>query len=317
MRVIILGATGQDGSILSSLLSAQANLEVVAVHRSHCSKKLVFPPSMQCVGIDNYEEKSLEELFTQYLPDVIVNLVGQSSVGASFLNEAATNYANYQIPRNICNVLEKFPSAHLFHASSAYIFDCSRPIDFDSKIVAISPYAKSKASIYGYLKSLDSLSDRITILHFFNHISRNSDVRFLLPKLAHLFLSSSSENCVSVMVENTRPIRNWGLSVDYMDVVRKILDLSASQRNFEYFIGSNLSLSVIDVIETISEYCGKRFSLVDLGLQMRPHDPFRVDINPSLLTSQGLNMPSYSQEGFIGQVVDMFSESSLLKSGGV
>lgn len=317
MRVLILGATGQDGIILSGLLSADKDLEVIAVHRSRCDQALAFPPSVQCVGIDNYEEMSLHNLFKQCSPDVVVNLVGQSSVGASFLNEAATNYANYQIPRNICSVLEKFPSTSLFHASSAYIFDCSGPIGFDSRTLALSPYAKSKASIYSHLKGLGSMRDRICVLHFFNHISQNSDVRFLLPKLVHLFLSSSPEKCVSVEVENIRPIRNWGLSVDYMDLVHKILRLNVTERNFEYFIGSNLSLSVLDAIEAISEYCGKRFSLVDSGLQMRPHDPLRVDIDPSLLTSQGLHMPKYSQEEFIGKVVDMFSGSSLLQSGGI
>lgn len=306
MKIIVFGASGQDGRLLVEILSQDTNFEVVAVSRSATERGFGRQRNIIYIQHTDYSVEGITRLFDCEAPDVVFNLIGQSSVGRSFFAKQETFIANFTVPKNICEALLRFPGSYFFHASSAYIFDCSTSIGPNSKLSAVSPYALSKLQIYSHIRQLHALTGRCSILHLFNHISEFSDQRFLFPKIVRSFLKSPLEH-VNINVDSALPVRNWGFSIDYMNSVKQILMMNHDQRRPEYFIGSNLHLSVYEVLELTSAQLGKTYSLHSANAELRPHDPPRVEMKQSLLLDQGIKLPLYEKHSFISDAIDLFS----------
>ena len=242
------------------------------------------------------------DIINQYNPTHVINLIGQSSVGESFKNEELTYKTNYQIAYEIGEHIYKNSASLYLIASSAYIFDCSKPISPKSKINAISPYAKSKAKAYQELTNLFKEKESICFLHFFNHLSQYSDERFVIPKLIKEFKSTDND-LVKLRVGNIKKIRNWGLSEDYMKLTFEILKKPNHKRYKDYFIGSGFETSIEKLIVDISKAFKKKYILESNQSIYRLHDPDQVIIDRDLLISQNISLPNYDPFEFIQNLI--------------
>ena len=157
--LLILGASGQDGLTIASLEKLY-NLNITYVQRKKNQAK-------NYICVEQLCEISYAKILDTVKPNFVLNLIGQSSVGKSFRCEKETFFANYILAKSLMNVTLEYSDAHFLQASSAYIFNCISPINFNSSINAISPYAKSKAQLYQEMQS-----KRISYFHLFNHISQ-------------------------------------------------------------------------------------------------------------------------------------------------
>ena len=301
MRILIFGITSQDGQILADILF-QNKVDFLGIIRQSNIPQSLRSHTKRLKLCDFEKTKDYLELINEYNPTHVINLIGQSSVGNSFKNKEDTYKANYQIAYEIGEYIYKNSNSLYFVASSAYIFDCSKPISYNSKINAISPYAKSKAKAYEELKKLFKEKESLFFLHFFNHTSKFSDERFILPKLIKQF-KLSNNNLVKLKLGNIKKIRNWGLSEDYMKVIFEILKKPKNIINKEYFIGSDFEKSIEEIIFNISKTFKKEYIIESNQLAYRPHDPEQVIIDPNLLISQNISLPNYKPLEFIQRLI--------------
>ena len=299
MRILIFGITSQDGQILTKIL-IKNNVEFLGIIRTPNIPKSIKDYTNRLKLCKFERTKNYLDIINQYNPTHVINFIGQSSVGDSFKNEELSYQINYQIAYKIGEHIYKNSNSFYFIASSAYIFDCSKPISFKSKINAISPYAKSKAKAYQELKKLFKEKETICFLHFFNHISKYSNERFIIPKVLKKFQKSKS-NIVKLRVGNIHTIRNWGLSEDYMKIIFEILKKDKIKK--EYFIGSGFEISIEELISYISMTFKKKYVLERNQSLYRPHDPKKVIIDPSLLITQDINLPNYDPIAFIKKLI--------------
>lgn len=291
--VLVLGGNSQDGKTLIDL-SKNSDLKFIFVARSktkvkHFDEELVF--------VSDYSIPELADLLSKYNPRYVLNLIGQSSVGKSFVIPEETYRINYHMAKNIFNFVVCQSKAHFIQASTAYIFDCSTPIGPTSKIRAISPYADSKAKFYTDFKegNLDSSKNRLTFLHLFNHVSKYSDRRFVLPKI----LSSFRTSCkfTDLTLENAHKSRDWGLSEDYMKIVMQLCSYDSQSLNYEYFIGSGLQLKLLDIVKSLEGITGIKCRLHCFDGIPRDHDPDYVILSNNI-DFQGISLPKYTTTGF-------------------
>tara|TARA_B100001989_G_C24546297_1_gene471011 strand:- start:891 stop:1793 length:903 start_codon:yes stop_codon:yes gene_type:complete len=299
MRVLIFGISGQDGIILANLLTKK-KIDFLGVVRSKDIPKRLINFSKKIVFCNFLNENSIFEIIRDSRPSHVVNLIGQSSVGKSFEFVEETYKANFEIANWIGRSILKLKNIYFLNASSAYIFDCSKPISYYSPIKAISPYAKSKAAAYKELSSLFKEENYFISMHFFNHLSKYSDQRFVIPKIIDYF--QNSKNCKLNLASITK-IRNWGISEDYMNIVINIILKKRIDLKKDYFIGSNFESSIENILEEIAKLFKKDYILEIEDGRNRPHDPDKVSLSKDIFHSQGINLPSYTTREFAKKLI--------------
>ena len=291
--VLVLGGNSQDGKTLIDL-SEKSDLQFIFIARSKTNCKYF---DERLVFVSDYSDTELAELLFKYNPRYILNLIGQSSAGRSFAIPKETYNVNYHLAKHIFNFVINHSDAHFIQASTAYIFDCSTPIGPASKIRAISPYADSKARFYTDSKArhIDLFSNRLTFLHLFNHVSKYSDRRFVLPKI----ISSFKTACkfTDLTLENVHKSRDWGLSEDYMKIVMELCSYDSQSLNFEYFIGSGLQLKLLDIVKSLENITGITCRLHCFDGIPRDHDPDSVILSKNI-GAQGISLPKYTPTDF-------------------
>ena len=299
MRILIFGISGQDGMILADLL-LRKNINFLGVIRSNNIPKRLEKFSKKLIFCDFLNQASIFKIIRDYSPSHVINLIGQSSVGKSFQFIEETYKANYEIADWIGRSIYELSNIYFLNASSAYIFDCSKPISCSSPIKAISPYSKSKALSYEKLTNLFEGKNYFISLHFFNHLSKYSDQRFVLPKIIDYFKNDKVGN---LKLASIKKIRNWGLSEDYMKIIIKIILKKKIDLKKDYFIGSNFESSIADLLKEISKLFKKDYILEIEDEKNRPHDPDKVSISKDIFYSQGIDLPSYSKKEFINKLI--------------
>ena len=114
-------------------------------------------------------------------------------------------------------------------------------------------------------------SKRISYFHLFNHISRYSSLNFVLPKIARKFRQCNSH--VSLELAGLNKSRDWGFSSDYMSIILHLCTSKPSQIKQEYFVGSGLQMSIIEIVDVFSHITDKSYSIVSKEDLKRPYDP--------------------------------------------
>lgn len=294
-RLLVLGASGQDGQTVAAL-EKKFDLKITYVQRK--ASKEVGQSHNNCIYIDELLESVYVQILETTKPAFVLNLIGQSSVGKSFAITEETYFANYILAKNLMLATMANSDAHFLQASSAYIFDCSSPINLNSKIKAISPYAKSKALLYEEMQS-----KRISYFHLFNHVSRYSSLNFVFPKIAAAFMGGYGK--VTLELAGLDKSRDWGNSSDYMEIILKLCHIDSTLLNQEYFIGSGLQLSVREIVNTFSRITGRPCTIATKKELQRPHDPDSVIFDKDSCQGQGIVLPSYDRASFCENILNM------------
>ena len=149
-KALVLGCTGQDGSLVSQSLLEQG-YEVTGTTRSdnrkiESHKKLGISKKIKVISTQLLKADELEKLINLEHPNEIYNFAGQSSVGLSFKYPRETKESIVTITKNLLNTCKvlKF-EGRLFFAGSSEIFgNTSKPARVDSEKNPMSPYAEAK-----------------------------------------------------------------------------------------------------------------------------------------------------------------------------
>jgi GDPmannose 4,6-dehydratase len=253
-RAFILGATGQDGQFLADLLIGK-NYEVLGVSRSREPFKTnpldLKRPRFKTVDITNTQV--LSELISDFNPNEIYNLAGESSVSKSFKDPEKTIESNVVGLVNLLTVLVNNPKLHstkVFQASSAEMFGSSNePLNENSPFKPVSPYSISKLAAHKICNSYrDNFGLWISCGILFNHESELRPETFVFQKIITSALAISRKEANSMTLGNLDISRDWGYSKEYVEAMWLILQAYNPK---DYVVATGTSHSLRDLIELV------------------------------------------------------------------
>lgn len=268
-KVLITGASGQDGYYLINLLRQQGCV-VHAQSRRQTHPSLHRDGTSWHVG-DPADRDFLDSLIATVMPDEIYNLAAVSRPIQSWGAPRETADVNAFVPQDICELLLKHkPDCRLFQASSSEIFgDAAGHAQNEQTLCApMSPYGAAKLyahRIVGAYRAQYGLHVSTGIL--FNHESPKRPLSYVSQKIAYAAAAVSlgfretpetDERGRPILVDGKMALgdlsvrRDFGFAGDYVEAMRLIVQHPTAD---DYVIGTGQDHSIED-------FCHQAFSLV-------------------------------------------------------
>lgn len=284
-KAVILGVTGQDGSLLADFL-LDKGYEVYGVARrtstpntrniEHLSDNNKF----QLVSGDITDYSSMREIFGKVRPNEIYHLAAQSHVGESFKQPLTT----WDITgKGVLNVLEAVRQSNIYpklvFAASSEMFGNNRRadnyIDEKTPFSPQSPYAIAKVAGYYATKLYREYGLFCCNCIAFNHESHRRGENFVTRKITKYIGKNYSVIKSGMDVKEKLKLGNLGAFRDWTyagDVIRGMWMMLQHSEPDDYVLASGRTHSVQDFLDEAFDILG-----------VRPDEISRyVEIDPSL-----------------------------------
>lgn len=193
-KVLITGALGQDGRILSRIY-IKKKFKVYGI-----VKKKRFPLIKKVKYFENNLKikNRLINIINEVKPDIVVHLASYNETYSKRKKDTYTkNYeSNILISKNLINVLvnSRFKCRFIF-AGSSLMFGKSKKIATEkSKFISNEYYGKYKIYVHKYLEQLQKKGEiNFCTAILFNHDSIYRDKKFLIPRIISAFKSNNKK----------------------------------------------------------------------------------------------------------------------------
>lgn len=227
---IVLGCSGQDGSLISKSLLEQGK-RVIGLARSKQVQinnhvKLGIDKDIEIKWGDINSEKTIQYLIEHYQPDSIFNLAAQSSVGKSFSEPTETLQSIISGTLNILEIARKTKyKGHIFFAGSSEMFgNTEKAADIEHQQNPMSPYGIAKQTSFNLVKLYRTIFQVNCVTGIlFNHESHLRDEDFVIPKIIKSALQIKKYNSKNkIKFGNIKIIRDWGWAPEYVEAIQLI-----------------------------------------------------------------------------------------------
>ena len=254
-RALIIGVTGQDGSLLAKNL-VEAGLEVHGTFRRGSSDKFWRINELAIREKINFHiynvgnELAFSETVKIVAPDVIFSLAGESFTALSFEEPKQFMTVNIESTVEPLEAIRKYsPEAQVFFAGSSEVFGQSPadvPLDEFSKFNPKTPYGVSKVTqshlvrLYREKYSLNLFSGIL-----FPHESEFRSSEFVTRKITMGLAQRKYLNGPVLQLGDLSQSRDWGSAVDFVDWMHKLITTSKPD---EYVFGTGQNTKVEDFL---------------------------------------------------------------------
>lgn len=255
MKALIIGATGQDGSLLANLL-LKLNIEVHGTFRRGSSDKFWRINEIgirEKIHFHNYNignELAFAEILKIVQPDYIFSFAGESFTALSF--EEPKQFMTINIESTV-EQLEAIrvhtPQARVFFAGSSEIFGESDPatfLDEKSPNIPRTPYGISKLTQL-HLVRLYREKYKLFVYYgiLFPHESQYRSLEFVTRKIANGLVLRHFKRTGPVQLGDLNMKRDWGSAADYVHWMYQLVNLGEPG---EYVFGTGSNRSVEDFL---------------------------------------------------------------------
>jgi len=262
-RVLITGATGQDGSYLAEFLVNKGYKVFGLVRRSSNDPFVRFngrpnvKNRVEFIYGNLRDEASLGRALDRARPDEIYNLAAQTDVGVSFTCPEETMEVNYfGLGRLVNEAMKRNPAIRIFQASTSEMFGKTPPPQSErSPFQPVSPYGESKLKahedfVVGYrerhgLYIVSGIS--------FNHESPRRGEHFVTRKIAISLSKVKLGLQDSFALGNLDTKRDWGFAGDYVEAMWLMLQRKKPE---DFVIATGVSHTVRDFVEAAGRHLG-------------------------------------------------------------
>ena len=262
-RALITGITGQDGPFLAKLL-LEKKYAVMGVIRGYSTSslknldKLGISSLVQTEICDLMDLSSVIGLIKRCRPDEIYNLSAQSSVSLSFQEPIGTISYN---TISVLNLLEAIrviddKNIRIYQASSSDIFGNVEqlPINIDTPIKPVSPYAVSKAAAHFSIATYRKAYGIFTVSGvLFNHESELRNKTFFVKKVISEAVDIYLGTRDVLIVGNLDIYRDFGYAPAYVEAMWMMLQADAPK---DYLICSGEPTKLGDIVEFLFHKLG-------------------------------------------------------------
>lgn len=263
MRALIFGVTGQDGFYLSQFLS-EHGYTVVGTSRdsskigSHL-QKLVDAGRLTVTSVAPADYRSVQNIISQFRPNEIYNLSGQTSVGLSYDQPVETIESIVTATLNILESIRFLNQAICFYnaGSSECFGDTSGfKASEESPFKPLSPYAVAKAASANLVASYRiSYGLKACTGLLFNHESPLRPSKFVTQKIVQSAALIKAGKLGLLKLGNINVYRDWGWAPEYIDAMHRMLQLSDPE---DFIIATGKTVPLSHFIESA-------FSFFDLN----------------------------------------------------
>lgn len=234
MRVLITGVAGQDGTILSHLLSNE-DQEIIGIVKpgqesADLDRLKRYAPQIQILECDLIDQVTLRDIVCDVGPDQIFSFGGISSIVESIESPELTYAVNVgsvqAILSGMRNLKAKGKSARLVAAASGTIFEGvdRSPQTEKTEISPSSPYAQSKAEVIAMLRAArDTEGLFTTSAILYNHESPLRGENFVTRKITMAVAKIAAGQQEVLELGNMEVARDWGWAPDYVNGMRLML----------------------------------------------------------------------------------------------
>jgi GDPmannose 4,6-dehydratase len=262
-KALIIGVTGQDGSLLAKNL-INRGLEVHGTFRRGASDKFWRLNELGIrdqIAFHNYNvgnELAFSEIVRTVLPDYIFSLAGESFTALSFEEPKHFMTVNIESAVEQLEAIRQFaPEAKAFFASSSEVFGeapVEAKLDEDSKFHPKTPYGVSKLTQY-YLVQLYREKYHLNLYSgiLFPHESAFRSPEFVTRKIVIGLTKRILQDGPILQVGDLSMRRDWGSAIDYVDWMFKLLDLG---KPGDYVFGTGVNTSIEEFLIMSAGYFG-------------------------------------------------------------
>jgi GDPmannose 4,6-dehydratase len=269
MSVVVTGAAGQDGLILTAAL-ADLGFEVFGVHRFQTNGAELSYLSPKVTWVQGLRDGSLGLQSLGFHPDVIIHLAGLSSVSESW-----EHYQRYIVEnsRLAVEVVAYCASTNvpLVFASSSEVFSRGDYVLSEStEMRPSSPYGVSKATGVNLIRLLrDQERLTATVLFMLNHESPLRGPSFLTRALTSQILEAQSGRRNFLEIGSLKSAKDFSWAPDFVGL------MCATElwfANDDYVLSSGIKTSVLELAESGLKFAGLDLDIREAGGFFRPDD---------------------------------------------
>lgn len=290
-RILITGGTGFVGAhVTEALRRAYIDARIVVVARPEERLRLSGVDLMVC---DLTDESAVDAVVADALPDLVIHLAGQASVGQSSklveqtwrVNTLATYFLGAAMMRHV-------PSAVMFFASSATVYGASfrdGVLSEDAPLQPLDVYARSKVAAEYLLSDLFRAAGRLVIVRPVNHSGpgqRSND--FVLPSFAAQVAAIEAGRVEPLMkVGELSRIRDFLDVRDVVDAYLRLIMIARSlPENISVFnVSSGSGYGIGALLEELRALSRMNFDIKVDPERMRPS---AIDISSVICDSSKL-----------------------------
>lgn len=290
MRVLIVGVTGQTGAYLAKNL-LKKDYEIIGTSRDvsqeswkNLRKLNIDEKKIKLLSLAPADARQVFTIMSNYKPNFIYNLAGQSSVSLSF-NQPAL--AIDSIATSCLNFLEAIRCLELnsryFNAGSSECFGntINFKADENTKFNPLSPYAVAKCtSVYLTRMARDAYGIHACNGILSNHESPLRSERFVTKKIINGLKKIKNKQMDYLELGNLNTIRDWGFAPEYAEAISKVLE---HEQPADYLIATGRSYSLKEFVKISCELMNideKKFIKFNESFS-RPLDLNQSHLNPS------------------------------------
>lgn len=271
-RAVIIGATGQDGTLLFQVLDRK-KYQVLGIGRTktltNCEDWNDHP------GIDITDFQQVSALIQRIQPDEIYHLAAVHQSSEDPVPDPVTLFnRSYQVNVvSLIHVLEAMrlhaPQSRLFYAASSHIFGrpVSEPQDECTPLNPLNSYAISKVSglyLCRMYRTLHRIFASVGILY--NHESPLRGEQFVSSKIARGVIRCRNDPAYRLELGDLSAEVDWGYAPDYVEAMHRIVNLPVPD---DFVIATGEKHRVEDFV---------RIAFESRGMNWRDHVTERKDI---------------------------------------
>ncbi|MDY2678110.1 MAG: GDP-mannose 4,6-dehydratase [Oscillospiraceae bacterium] len=278
--ILVTGAAGFIGSnLVNELLKTEEPAKIVGIdnmndyydvsikeYRLKETEKLA---SKKGAGIwefikGNIGDKALiEDVFSKYRPDVVINLAAQAGVRYSITNPDVYIESNILGFYNILEACRNYPVEHLFYASSSSVYGSNKKVPYstDDKVDnPVSLYAATKKSnelfAHAYSKLYNIPSTGLRFFTVYGPAGR--------PDMAYFGFTNKLVNGETIKIFNYGNCkRDFTFVNDIVEGVKRVMQCAPEKKNGEdglpvppyrvYNIGNSSPENLLDFVSILCE----------------------------------------------------------------
>lgn len=257
MKIVITGSNGLLGQKLVYKLRNRKDVVCIATARGQ--NRLVNQDGYEYSQLDITNQANVEEVFTKYLPDVVINTAAMTNVDACETEREQAMLLNATSVQYQVEALEKLKKEnpeyhpHFIHLSTDFIFDGSHgPLDENEKPNPLSYYAETKLKAEEIVIASDlnwAIARTVLVFGIVDNMSRSNIV---------LWVKSNLEQGKTINVVDDQ-FRTPTLAEDLADGCILIAEKRAKGI---YNISGKDFYSILELAKTVADYYGLDKSLI-------------------------------------------------------
>ena len=257
MTVLVIGSTGQDGSILCELLQ-EHEMKFVGVSRN--SLKSVDGIIEESIDLSQFETSQI--FLNRIKPNYIVHLAAVHAPSSSMIEAGELMYdemlkCHVEITRNILEWQLNNSGSKSIIALSSQMYSSQKQnpfINLDSQINPSSKYGETKAESWNLIKNYRTQHGVKTFgLILFNHTSSRSKPNFLFPDLAYQFYNILNGSEAVIKIRDAEAYIDIFSAHELGEGLMRCIE---SEFNQDLIFSSGNYIKISDVIRDCAEILG-------------------------------------------------------------